>query len=1806
MNQNNLNFLKNNISAISIPGYQATEIIYVSSKTTVYRGYHQQTKTPVIIKILNDQYPRLRNLIAVKNQFAIMQKIQHPGIIKCYDLVEYSNSYALILEDCHSISLSEYVKTYPLDINLFFKIGIDIVRILEVLHQNKIIHKDIKPKNIIINPENQQIKIIDFSISSLLPKENTNVKIINGLEGTLSYMSPEQTGRMNKSIDYRTDFYSLGVTFYELLTGQLPFNSKNSLELVYCHLAKAAINPKELNPQIPKCLADIIIKLMEKNPEDRYQTAAGIGYDLEKCQQMLLEKGEITKFTLAEKDISDRFIIPDKIYGRQEEIHTLLNVFEYIRDGHKQLILITGFSGIGKTTIVNQIHQPIIREQGYFISGKYDQFQKDIPFSALLQAFRSLMRQLLTESKTQLEQWKNQILSALREQAQVIIDVIPELENIIGKQPPIPELTGNASQNRFNLLFSKFIQVLAKAEHPLVIFLDDLQWVDPASLKLIKLLITDNEPKYLLLIGAYRDNEVNPTHPLTIALEDIKQTEITINQITLEPLKESDIKQLIKDTLFCPEADIQPLSELIVNTTKGNPFFINQLLKSLHEDGLITFDLKLGYWRCDINAAKILYHHDDIIKFITSQLTKLPHSTQEILKIAACIGNRFDLTTLSIVCQKSPSEISEELWTALQEQFILPENETYKFFTDNRDNIDQYSQQIQTILVEYKFLHDRVQQTAYSLIPENEKLATHLKIGQLLLKNSQYQAQQENILAIVNQLNIGRNLINSQAEKYELAKLNLIAGSKAKSSTAYDAAIKYLQVGLELLPPDSWNNEYELTLNLYIQATETEYLNINFTQAENYIKIVKENTKQLIDTIEVEEIKIAIYIAQMQIKLGIDTGLNLIRLLGFNLEKAPPPHLNVDELINLPDMNGADKIATMRILTNLTAASYFVDASLFPQIIFTMIHLSNQYGNCSFSAHGYINYGVILCGFLSDIDTGYRLGEIALSLLEKFDAKTIKCRVLLMWNANIAFWKKPLRENIPSLRAGLQSGIETGDLEYFSYSSAIYIISLILSGENLEYVSSQADIYVKTVDKFQQGGTIILLNIWQQLVWNFSQIDEDNLNKHEFSGKFFQEAQTLPILLTSKSSTVLFSLFLAKTIFYYFFGYPELAINSSVAGSEYLKFVVGQVTISHYNFYYSLSLLAAYPHQSNTLQQEYLEIVSNNQKQLLNWAKYAPSNYQHKYNLVAAEQARVLGNYWQAMELYDQAIIGAKKHKYLQEEALANELAAKFYLSHHKEKIAKTYLIDAYYCYGNWNAKARIYQLENTYPELLANFISPAKTDVNKNQISILVSDSRMTSASALLDLETVTKASLAISSEIKIDKLLATLMQVILENVAANKSALILRRDDNFLVVALVVANCNTALECYLEPQVIDNNDIVPLTIINYVNHTEEYLLIHDATIDKEFSHDTYIIKYKPKSILCTPILNKGELIGIIYLENNLTIGAFTQERLKILNLIASQAAISLENAQLYSQLEEKVKIRTQELNEKNLELEQTLTQLKNTQSQLIQTEKMSSLGQMVAGVAHEINNPINFIYANVEHARDYIECLIEFLEIYNQEYPQPTARIATYQEENHINFLLEDLPKILDSMMVGSERIRNIVLGLRNFSRLDESAIKPVDVHEGIDNTIMLLSPRFQEKLGYSQNIVIKNYGKIPLVKCYASQLNQVFMNIISNGIDALKERQNLLSNKDSNFHIIITTQVVNNYVQISIKDNGIGIKPEIKNRIFDPFFTTKPVGEGTGLGLSISYQIIVDKHNGRLDCISEVNKGTEFIIAIPLDIK
>ncbi|MEO1621710.1 MAG: serine/threonine-protein kinase PknK, partial [Cyanobacteria bacterium J06632_3] len=1161
------------ISTPQLPGYQIGELIYSGTKSLVYRGVRINDNTvnkndtdnsnkarPVLVKVLRDTFPSLSEQVQFGNQHTIACQLESAHVLKPLALERYDNGYALILPDQGTTVLSEYwprgtqlvgnSSVQPpltnsdtslgnsaqaqFSLSAFLNIAIQLTEALHELGKKQVIHKDIKPSNIVIHPKTQHIQLIDFSLSSLLPKEQQRLANITALEGTLAYISPEQTGRMNRSLDYRTDFYSLGVTFFELLTGQLPFDEDEPLALLHCHLAKTPPSPHELNENIPNILSDIVLKLMAKNAENRYQSALGLKYDLEKCRESLSSEvgtGEVgtreisTQFELGTKDVSDRFLIPEKLYGRQKEVTTLLNAFERVSAGRAELVMVTGFSGIGKTAVVNEVHKPITRQQGYFIQGKFDQLNRNRPFSAFLQAFNELIEQLLSDSDAQLASWRSRILEAVGNNGQVLIDVMPALTRIIGPQPYVIKLSGSAAENRFNLLLSQFVRVFATADHPLVIFLDDLQWVDSASLRLLKLLVEDVQSKYLLLIGAYRNNEVSPAHPLTLTLADIPAETKALTTLTLTPLKERTITQLVADTLKCPEAIALPLAKQIYQKTSGNPFFTTQFLQGLHQDGWITFDADTGYWQCDLAEVQQLALTDDVVDFMLTRLRKLPAATRAALKLAACIGNQFDLATLAIASQQSQSQLASDLWQGLQEGFVIPNNTIYKFFQGESTQ----GKQLEAGTLGYRFLHDRVQQAAYALIPKEKKQALHWQIGQQLLQqylnNSdttlsqflfQSLSQKEALLSqdslssqdlssqdssqelavnssstlfeIVNQLNAGSSEATSERDRHQLIQLNELAGQKAKEATAYAAALSYFQESNQLLPTNRWEQNdglinYEFVLRLKCETIEAAYLNLDLASVGPLIEEVLSRAHTLLDKIKVYEIQIQAAIGDNQLIKAVEQGFEVLEKLGVPLIDPETVTISLpvyEQLETVPEMSDPAKVAALRILVSMFSAIYNGKPDLLKPTIWTMVNLCTTAGHTAVSAMAYSVYGMSMCGS-GHIEEGYQSGRIAQYLIEQPLGQAVKAKVLEQLGGFISHWKDPVKTSIEQFEQGLQSGLEMGDIEYACHAAKNACAHLVLLGTPLHQVQQKQLQYIELGQQLNQQHILIFAKIWRQL-----------------------------------------------------------------------------------------------------------------------------------------------------------------------------------------------------------------------------------------------------------------------------------------------------------------------------------------------------------------------------------------------------------------------------------------------------------------------------------------------------------------------------------------------------------------------------------------------------------------------------------------------------------------------------------------------------------------------------------------------------
>jgi len=1949
---------------VQLPGYGINEKIYSGTRTLVYRGIREQDQKPVVIKLMRLEYPSFHELLQFRNQYVIAKNLEIPGIVQPYSLETYHNGYALVMEDFGGISLKEWgiEQRNTLSIKNFLQVAIPIADILHQLHSDacgglrlRVIHKDINPANILINPETHQVKLIDFSIASPLPREVQEIQSINVLEGTLAYLSPEQTGRMNRGVDYRTDFYSLGVTFYEILTGQLPFHSDDPMELVHAHLAKQPTPPHQINPEISVVISQIITKLMAKNAEERYQSALGLKYDLETCLHSLKETGEIPVFDIAKRDIQDRFIIPEKLYGREQEVQTLLDAFERVANGASELMLVAGFSGIGKTAVVNEVHKPIVKQRGYFIKGKFDQFNRNIPFSAFVQAFRNLMGQLLTETDAAIQENKTKIIEALGENGQVIIEVIPELELIIGQQPPVPDLSGSAAQNRFNLLLQKFIQVFSIKEHPLVIFLDDLQWADSASLKLMELLISIRNNGHLLLIGAYRDNEVTATHPLMLTLDNIAQTTATVNTITLQNLSYLKVNQLVADTLGCVDELAWSLSQLIYQKTQGNPFFATQFLKSLYQDGLIEFNFSEECWQCDITQINQQALTDDVVEFMAFQLRKLPQSTQQALKLAACIGNQFDLKILAIVFEQSEIETAAYLWNALQEGLILPRNDIYKFYIGE---VNQAVSHENSEIVAYKFLHDRVQQAAYSLIPEDQKKSTHLRIGQLLLQNTSSEVLEGCIFEIVGQLNQGIDIITQQSEKYNLAQLNLLAGRKAKASTAYKAAVKYLTSGIELLPENSWAIYYTLTFGLYRELAECEYLTGNLNQAEKLFDLALHYAQYQFDKADIYAIQMYLKMTQGEnIQAACEAGLQGLSIMGMQLPlaveeqqaaiKKELEELNTKlakihpvDLFNLPEMTDPVKKLCMSLLADLWAATYMAGhqhlAGLSPLL---MINLSLKYGNAQASGFAYCLYGMNLAN-QGDYQTAYEFGTLALKLDRHFNSTKFIYKTNNIFAHTINPYNRHLQTNLVVSQQSFQTSREAGDVVFGVWAVSFLIWAMLVKGDRLADVYAETEKYLSYVQQVNDVNMLYAFTLQRQFLLHL----QDSSQKTDLlRDRHNQEVPYIDVWRQKQNFEhgINWYCFLKLQLSYLYERYAD-GVAAVAEAQKTLPANAGFFPIIQYHFYYPLCLAALYPSATPADKQQYWPILQQHQQIIKQWADNCPANFQHRYLLLSAEMLRISGRSIDAIDLYDRAIAEAKINEYIQEEAIANELAAKFYLDWGKEKVAAGYMQEAYYCYARWGALAKIDDLEQRYPQLLQPILQQRQLSLNPletianigltRSASSTRSSSSSNGISEALDFTSVIKAAQAISSAIELDQLIVSVSRIILENSGAKKTVLILPQTDTWQVRAITCinheANSRCEIQTILEKQPVEISQDIPRQLIYYVKNTQETVVIDNLRTEIPGLIGEYMHFVQPKSALCMPILNQGHLLGILYLENKLTQGVFTSDRLLVLNFLCTQAGIALENAQLYTDLQasktllqklannipgviyqlrlsadsivsmpyissgcynlygvtaedlmsgnqslrslehpddvakiEQLMLESAQnltpfqhewriitptgqlkwiqavsqpeiqedeailwdgvvlditerkqaeavVQQKSQELEQALQNLQQAQLQIVQSEKMSALGNLIAGVAHEINNPVGFISGNIQPAYEGVQDLFYLLNLYQEKLPNPGEEIELAMEDIDLEYLRDDLPKLVSSMKQGVQRIHEISNSLRTFSRADSDKKVLFNIHDGLDSTILILKHRLKANENHPTIEVIKNYADLPQIECFPGQLNQVFMNLLANAIDALEDSNiglNFADIQDNPNLITITTKLSNDCknVNISIKDNGLGMTQEVKDKIFDHLYTTKMVGKGTGLGLAIARQIIVEKHGGTLEVNSAPNQGAEFVITLPM---
>ncbi|MGB0561461.1 MAG: protein kinase domain-containing protein, partial [Spirulinaceae cyanobacterium] len=1541
---------------IELAGYTLKQKLYESQNSLVYRALAHSNHQSVIVKILKDDYPSPAELTRYQQEYHIAHSLHVEGVIKTYALERYRNTLAIIFEDFGGQSLSQLLQVRSLEISEFLTLAIQITATLADIHAANIIHKDINPSNIVINPETGVLKIIDFGISTPFSREETQLEHPQVLAGTLAYMSPEQTGRMNRSLNYTTDFYSLGVTFYEMLTGQLPFATEDALELVHAHLAKPPVSPQHINPQIPPTLAQLVLKLLAKMSENRYQSALGLKADLEQCLHQWQLSGEIADFPLARTDHADRFTLPQKLYGRATEIATLLDVFaqathsqtthsqatERTASPPAQLVLVKGYSGIGKSVLVQELYRPITAQRGYFIAGKFERFKRNIPYFAITTALDQLLQHRLSDNEEVLSRWRQELNDAIGENGQLIVDLIPNLEKILGPQPAVQSLEPAEAQNRFNRVFQRFMRVLSQPSHPLILFLDDLQWADAASLNVIELMVTDPQLHHFLLIGTYRDHEVGSVHPLMLTLNRIQAEGFTPFSIELNPLTDEDVQQLVADTLSPTDLAVAPLSELIHKKTSGNPFFVNEFLKLLDQENHLNFDPKKQRWTWDIVKIEALNVTDNVSELLVKKIQKIPQKSQHILQLAACLGNHFEIEMLARIHQKSLQETNDDLQDIIQMGLIQP--------TSALATVIEQAAEISLVIPSYKFSHDRIHQTAYDAVPAAQKAEIHLQIGQLFLEQLETRESSENLFAVVNHLNQGKVLINNRQEKLELAALNLKAAQRAKDATAYTDARAYLQIASEVFPGNIWQQDYELALTLYFEWAQTEYLNQSFQGSQQLIETAIAQARSDLDRAQFYYLLIEQYALVGQYTEAIQAGTTALAALGLSLPDQDWPQAvqlelaQFDERLgNRPirilyeqaEMNDPTAKRALSLLNKLITPTYLGAPDLAGVIMAKSVNLCLEQGNTPLAATSYSSLGVLYTN-LGDYARSYELAQLGYNLSKKYqDRYTLSQTANILANFSLP-WVKHIETthtiNAESIEAGLASGL----FQYVGFSMTHRLLNRIYQGQSL---SSCLDTLPEGLAFSEQTQNYWARDCILGQAMVIQTLLSEEIESLQFHGSSIDEEQYLGEEASRAQGAVCYyHIFKAQAL--YLCGEFSLALAALNQAEGCLSFISGTIAVTTHHFYHALVLAALYPTVTTEIQSTYWQKMAQDQQQLKAWADLCPENVLHKYNLLAAEIAQLSGHWEVAMELYDQAIADASQQGFIQEEALANERAARFWQGRGKAQFAELYLKNAYQAYRLWGAQRKVTHLEQTDSQWLLGITAQASN-------YSLATTSTDQKPNEVLDLATAVKVSQAISGEIDLEKLLKHLLKSLIENAGAQRGYLLLEQQDRWCIEAegsLDLEDVTILQSLEITSNTLDGDfdresdlPLLSTAIVNYVARTQQPLVLNNAAQQTAFATDAYIATFRPQSLLCMPLINQGKLNGILYLENNLVTDAFTVNRLEVLQILASQAAISIENSRLYSQLEDYNQTLEQKVQERTTELSKTLTVLKATQAELL-----------------------------------------------------------------------------------------------------------------------------------------------------------------------------------------------------------------------------------------------------------------------------
>jgi predicted ATPase/serine phosphatase RsbU (regulator of sigma subunit) len=1490
---------------LALAGYTLGETIRETQSATLLRGVRDADRAPVVVKLLRAEHPTGAQVARLRHEHALLASLDLSNVVRTFGLLKHGRGDALVLEDLGDQSLESLFRQRRPSLTEFLDIAIGMAGAVAALHGRAIIHKDIKPHHFLVGGSG--LKVIDLGIATRLSSETQGATSANLLEGTLAYMSPEQTGRMNRSLDRRTDLYSLGVAFYQLLTGRLPFEASDPLELVHAHIARAPRPIHELSPQVPRAVSDIVLRLMAKAAEDRYQSASGLQADLEACRDQLAAGGEIATFPLGRHDTSGELSIPQKLYGRSSEVGTLRAAFEGVRRGGCRLLLISGYSGIGKSALVNEIGKHL-GKGGTFAAGKFDQLNRSVPFAALATASRGLLRSVLAEPPHVLAHVAGRLRDAVGRNGKLIADLAPELELVIGPQPPVTPMGPAESLARFELVFRQFLQVFADEDHPLALFLDDLQWADAASLRLLRQLLTGGQCSHLLIIGAYRSNEASELHPLLLMLGELKKAAVPVDEIVLKPLDLEAVSALVAETLRLDAQTVAPLAAVLLRKTNGNPFFLQQFLTALAEQKVLRFDAATRRWNWDATGIEAAMASDNVVDFLVARLRRLSDSGRQVLTLAACMGQEFDLATLSFIWQRPIGELTAGLWEALREGLVIPLDASYRYLAESSRADNDLGEALRS---RYRFLHDRVQQGAYELVSANERAQMHLRFGRMLLGDDGSEPSDENLFETVRQLNLGAELITGTEERRRLARLNLRGGIRVAGSGAHGTALPLLRHCLELLGADPWAADHETAHRAYLILAECEFMSGNMPGALKALDTVEAHSRTVLERVAGRERRIVILASATSGMLdAVACGVETARMLGaeFPTEdaafgpaigaelgalKATLAQRTVESLLDLPTMADPEKRALVDVLFKTNAPAFMAKPEVSVLIGLKAVRLAIEHGNAPMSPYFYDNYGIINNATGGELDVSFRFGQLGIDLLQRPGYAEIESSTHFLFGAFNSHWRRPIAVSQEHLRHSVKAGLESGAYLHVAWAVLIGMYYRLYRGESIPEILADLPHSMDLLRRSENPAAQTLLTIFDR---SLKALSGSTASPASLDGDGFDEAAFVEGAKKIRVLWVYYHMLKMPLVFHA--GDFKRVLELAEAA---LPLMPGMFFVTEHALYRSLARAALAADETGDARVAALALLRQEEETFAKWAEASPANHAHRHALVAAEIAGLSGETDRAMELYDRAIKLARENGFIYHEAEANELCAKYHLRKERTAVARAYLQEASYGYQQWGATTKVRQLADTYRSLLAGFEQPIASTGAPLTVTGTTHSSTTDSARGL-DLVTAVRATQALAGELDLGSLLERLMRVIVENAGAQRGLLVLNHNGRLEVEALVTVDAGDVKLGLHEP--IEQSARLATSVVQYVSRSKEALVLPDAAADPRFARDPYVATHRPRSLLCLAMQHQGRLVGVLYLENNAATNAFSVERVDLLHFIAAQAAVAVENATLYGEL--------------------------------------------------------------------------------------------------------------------------------------------------------------------------------------------------------------------------------------------------------------------------------------------------------------